>query len=56
MSNLSYDFTFLEVKKLVQFFRQKDIPVELENFFSCIESHIYNNMTIEEAEHFLNEK
>ncbi len=56
MSNFQYDFSFLEVKKLVSFFRKKDIPVELESFFSSLENHAYSNMTIEEAELFLNEK
>ncbi len=56
MSNIHYDFTFEEVKKIVAFFRNKDVPVELENFYSSMQNHIYSNMTIEEAEFFLHEK
>lgn len=56
MSNLEYNFTFDEVKKLVTVFRDLDLPIELKKFYSKIENHIYENMTIEEAEAFLREK
>ncbi len=56
MSNLQYDFTFEDVKNLVKFFRKSEVPVELECIYSYFENHIYSNMTIEEAEIFLNEK
>ncbi len=56
MSNLPYNFSFDDVKNLVQFFRKNEVPVKLESLYSCLEDHIYNNMTIEEAEQFLNEK
>ncbi len=56
MSNLQYDFSFQDVKNLLKFFRKNEIPFELESLYSCLENHIYSNMTIEEAEIFLNEK
>ncbi len=57
MSSISYNFTFNEVKAVTSFFRkhEKNIPDELEKFLSSMQSHIYDNMTIEEAEVFLNE-
>ncbi len=56
INNLQYNFSFEEVKSVVKILRNKEVPVELECLYSCLESHIYSNMTIEEAEQFLDEK
>ncbi len=56
MSNVQYTFSFDDVKNLVKFFRKNDVPFELKSLYLFLEDHIYSNMTIEEAEQFLNEK
>ncbi len=56
MNDLDYTFTFEEVKKLVTVFRDLELPIEIKKFYTKIENHIYENMTIEEAEAFLSEK
>ncbi len=56
MSNLNYSFSFEEVKKLVTLMRDLEIPIELVQFHSKVENHVYENMSIQEAEEFLNEK
>ncbi|MGI5172053.1 hypothetical protein H0R92_00420 [Treponema sp. OMZ 840] len=52
-----YRFSLHEIKQLALFFRKHEdsLPEELQNFFSFLESCIYNSMTIEEAERFFNE-
>ena len=55
-NNLNYDFSFDEVKRIVTLFRGLEVPPELKKFYAKIENHIYENMTIQEAEEFLNEK
>lgn len=49
-----YDFTLEEVQCLIRFFRSHESTLnpKLEKFMGSIESFIYNNMTIDEAEKF----
>ena len=53
-----YRFSAEEIMQLALFLRryEGDIPPELQNFFSFLESGVYSTMTIEEAERFFNER
>lgn len=56
-SNYSYNFSSQEIKDLVLFLRKfdKELPDSLKDFSIAIHNHIYNFMTIDEAEEFFHE-
>ena len=53
-----YRFSLQEMRILLSFMREHEdvLPNQLQNFFSTLESFVYNAMTIEEAERFFYEK
>lgn len=53
-----YRFSLQEIRILLSFMREHEdvLPNQLQNFFSTLESFVYNAMTIEEAEKFFYEK
>lgn len=53
-----YRFSLQEIRILLSFMREHEdvLPNQLQNFFSTLESFVYNAMTIEEAERFFYEK
>lgn len=55
--SFSYDFSIQESKDLVLLFRkyEKDLPDSLKDFSIFLHQHIYNSMTIDEAEKFFHE-
>lgn len=56
-ANFSYDFSMQESKDLVLLLRkyEKEIPNTLKEFSTSLLKHIYDSMTIEEAEQFFHE-
>ena len=56
-ANFSYDFSMQESKDLVLLLRkyEKEIPNTLKDFSASLLKHIYDSMTIEEAEQFFHE-
>jgi len=57
LEKFSYEFSVQEVKDLVLFLREHDnnLPDSLKNFSLLLHKHVYNSMTIDDAEQFFYE-
>ncbi|MEE0999292.1 MAG: hypothetical protein UIH41_06495 [Treponemataceae bacterium] len=56
-SSFSYNFSIQEAKDLVLLLRkhEKELPNSLIDFSISLQQHVYNSMTIDEAENFFYE-